>query len=458
MIHKNRVALTPIKQQGDKKMTNMTQNPSTAFKTDFYEFTMTQAAIKSGMATKKAVFELFARKLPTGRRYGVVSGIGRAIQAVMDFRFTPEQIRFLKADGRLDADTIEFLKNYKFEGKIFGYNDGDLYFPNSPILTVEGTFADSVILETVLLSILNHDSAVASAASRMVVAGKGMPIIEMGSRRTHEDAAIATALSAYITGFASTSNVEAAMRYGVPFAGTSAHAFSLAFPTEVEAFEAQVSALGTGTTLLVDTYDIEQGIRNAVQVAGTELGGIRIDSGDLHEETVNARKLLDELGAKNAKITLSSDIDEFTIAELMDRGTPVDGVGAGTRVATGSGHPTAGMVFKLVAIENEDGTMRPVAKKASGKASVGGRKWAYREFDDAGKIVREFFTLAPLKYEDIEGKNIKAVQMLHVWDYSHHAFDVEAARENHVKAIAMLPEEALQMTAGEAAFVAELAE
>lgn len=435
----------------------MTNNTSTAFKVDFYEFTMIDAAIQSGQADKHSVFELFARKLPSGRRYGVVAGVGRAIQAVKDFRFTREQIQFLENDGRLSAQTISFLKDYKFRGTIHSYDDGDLYFPNSPIVTVEGTFADSVILETVLLSILNHDSAVASAASRMVVAGQGMSIIEMGSRRTHEDAAVAVANAAYLAGFASTSNVEAAMTHGVPFAGTSAHAFTLAFPTEVEAFEAQVKALGVNTTLLVDTYDIEQGIRNAVQVAGTKLGAIRIDSGDLHEETVAARKLLDELGATETKIVLSSDIDEFTIAELMDRGTPVDGVGAGTRVATGSGHPTAGMVFKLVAIENEDGTMRSVAKKASGKASIGGRKFAYREYDSAGKIVREFFTLEKMTDEDIDGRNIKQIQNIRVWDNSYNINDVEEARNNHSNAIKTLPQDALLVTAGETAFVAELA-
>jgi nicotinate phosphoribosyltransferase len=182
--------------------------------------------------------------------------------------------------------------------------------------------------------------------------------------------------------------MEAGLRYGVPTTGTSAHAFTLAFADEKDAFRAQVNALGKDTTLLVDTYDIPQGIRNAVEIAGTELGGIRIDSGDLHEETVNARKLLDELGAHKTKIVLSSDIDEYTISELLERGTPVDGVGAGTRVVTGSGHPTASMVFKLVEREDENGNMIPVAKKATGKGSLGGRKFAYRGYNTAGTVIR----------------------------------------------------------------------
>jgi len=362
---------------------------STAFLTDKYEVTMLQAALKSGHAHKKAVFELFARKLPAGRKYGVVAGTGRAIEAVENFRFSKKQLKFLAKDPVINKETIKYLKNFKFSGRITGYHEGDLYFPNSPIMTVEATFGEAVLLETVLLSIFNYDSSVASAASRMVQAGKGMPVIEMGSRRTNDSAAPSAARAAYIAGFAATSNLQAGLQYGVPTTGTSAHAFTLAHHDEKEAFRNQIAALGVKTTLLVDTYDIEQGIRNAVEVAGPELGGIRIDSGDLYEETANARKLLDELGAVNTKIILSSDIDEFVIAELVDRGTPVDGIGAGTKVVTGSGHPAAGMVYKLVSIEDEDGTMREVAKKANGKKSVGGRKWAWRETNSAGQAIRE---------------------------------------------------------------------
>lgn len=362
---------------------------TTSFLTDRYELTMVESTLKSGLAHKKAVFELFARRLPTGRRYGVVAGIGRALEAVQNFTFTPAQIAWLEENKIVDADTIEFLRDFRFKGNITAYHEGELYFPYSPILTVESTFAEAVLLETVLLSILNYDSAVASAASRMVQAGKGLPMYELGSRRANEHAAVAATRAAYIAGFTATSNLEAGMVYGIPTMGTSAHAFTLAHKDEKEAFRRQVEALGSGTTLLVDTYDIAQGIRNAVEVAGTELGGIRIDSGDLYEETIKARKLLDELGAVNTKIVLSSDIDEYIIDELVDRQIPVDGIGAGTKVVTGSGSVTAGMVYKLVAIEDENGEMQPVAKKASGKKSVGGRKWAWRETGQDGHVYRE---------------------------------------------------------------------
>lgn len=428
---------------------------TTALLTDFYEFSMLSAAIKSGKAYEKATFELFARKLPAGRRYGVVAGTGRAIQAVKDFRFTEDQLSYLSKNKAISIETIEYLRNYSFMGRITGYHEGDLYFPNSPILTVEGTFGDSVILETVLLSILNHDSAVAGAASRMVNAANGMNLIEMGSRRTHEIAAVDAARAAYITGFAATSNVEAGLKYEIPITGTSAHAFSLAFADEKEAFKAQVTALGVDTTLLVDTYDINQGIKNAIEVAGPHLGAIRIDSGDLHEETVAARELLDELGAVNTKIVLSSDIDEFTIAELVDRGTPVDGVGAGTRVVTGSGHPTAGMVFKLVERLDENGEMHPVAKKASGKKSIGGLKTAFRTYDLNGKILREFFVTRQSEAIN-ERPNTHRLQYVYADNGMFHIPTIQEAREFHVKALATLPDEAKLTIAGEAAFEAEL--
>lgn len=394
---------------------------STALLTDKYEVTMLQAALQSvnekniRKADEKVVFELFARKLPNGRQYGVVAGTERAIKAVENFHFTDEQINDLAQDPIFTEETLHYLREFKFKGNITGYREGDLYFPYSPIITVEATFGEAVLLETVLLSIFNHDSAVASAAARMVQAGQGISIIEMGSRRTHEYSAVDAARAAYLVGFDATSNMEAGKRYGIPTTGTSAHAFSLAFANEKDAFQAQVNALGVKTTLLVDTYDIEQGIRNAIEVAGTELYAIRIDSGDAYEETIKARVLLDELGAFNTKIILSSDIDEYKIAELLDRNdpVPVDGIGAGTRVVTGSGHPTAGMVYKLVAIDDGNG-LRSVAKKATGKASYGGRKYAWREMsNNNGYAWREIITASNDKFfanQYVDGPNKRTLQ------------------------------------------------
>src|SRR6201994_3605427 len=224
---------------------------STALLTDHYELTMLQGALHSGAASRRGVFEVFARHLPHGRRYGVVAGTGRVLDALERFRFGPDELSFLRENKIVDEATLQYLSSYRFSGNIWGYAEGDVYFPGSPILVVEGTFAESVLLETVVLSILNHDCAVASAASRMVTAAggrgpSGRPLIEMGSRRTHEMAAVAAARAAYLAGFASTSNLQARFTFGVPSSGTSAHAFTLAHDSEQDAFAAQVTSLGPG--------------------------------------------------------------------------------------------------------------------------------------------------------------------------------------------------------------------
>ncbi len=244
---------------------------TTALLTDQYELTMLNAALRDGTAGRQCVFEVFARRLPTGRRYGVVAGTGRIVDALADFAFDAGELEFLTANKVVDADTAGWLADFKFQGDIHGYPEGELFFPGSPILTVSGTFAECVVLETLVLSILNHDSAVAAAAARMVTAARGRPVIEMGGRRTHEQAAVAAARSAYLAGFSHTSNLEAGRRYAIPTTGTAAHAFTLLHDDEKAAFASQVAALGKQTTLLVDTYDIQQGIRNAIEVAGPDL-------------------------------------------------------------------------------------------------------------------------------------------------------------------------------------------
>lgn len=349
---------------------------SVALMTDKYELTMLDAALAHGSAHRTCVFEVFTRRLPSWRRYGVVAGTGRFLEALNQFHFTNAHIDMLHADGALSDTTLDYLANYRFTGTISGYAEGEIYFPHSPVLTVEGTFAEAVLLETLVLSILNYDSAVASAASRMTAAAHGRPCLEMGSRRAHEEAAVAAARAAIIAGFSGTSNLEAGYRYGVPTIGTSAHAFTLLHDTEEEAFAAQVAALGTGTTLLVDTYDVTQGVTTAIKVAGTSLGAVRLDSGDLGAQAHTVREQLDRLGAHDTTIIVTSDLDEYAIASLQ--AAPVDGYGVGTKVVTGSGSATSSMVYKLVARENSAGIMEPVAKASTSKSSIGGRKTGAR--------------------------------------------------------------------------------
>src|SRR5690349_23517789 len=353
--------------------------PSTALHTDRYELTMLDAALRDGTAERRCVFELFGRRLPGARRFGVVAGTGRLLSLIRDFRFGDEELRFLRDEKVVDASTLAFLEGYRFTGSVTGYREGELYFPGSPLLTIEGTFAEAVVLETLALSVLNHDSAVATAAARMSVAAGDRPLAEMGSRRAGEQSAVAAARATYIAGFTATSNLEAGRRWGVPTMGTAAHAWTLLHDTEEDAFRAQVATLGTGTTLLVDTYDIREGVETAIRVAGTELGGVRIDSGDLPIVAAEVRAHLDELGATGTKITVTSDLDEYAIAALA--ASPVDSYGVGTSVVTGSGTPTAGMVYKLVARQAADGSWVAVAKASTDKASKGGRKAAFRTLD-----------------------------------------------------------------------------
>ncbi|WP_184987759.1 nicotinate phosphoribosyltransferase [Sphaerisporangium rubeum] len=365
---------------------------SAALLTDHYELTMLEAALGSGAAHRRAVFEVFARHLPQGRRYGVVAGTGRVLDALEDFTFGEQEIEFLRRARVVDERTLDYLAGYRFSGDVHGYAEGECYFPGSPIMVVDGTFAEAVLLETLILSILNHDSAVASAASRMVRAAGERPIIEMGSRRTHEAAAVAAARAAYVAGFGSTSNLMAGRLYGVPTAGTAAHAFTLLHDSEHDAFQAQLDFLGTDTTLLVDTYDVAKAVRTAVELAGPRLGAVRIDSGDLRAVAHEVRDMLDGLGATGTRVVVTGDLDEYAIAALA--AAPVDGYGVGTSVVTGSGAPTASLVYKLVAREDSGGTLRPVAKRSVGKPSRGGRKTAFRTLED-GVATCELVSVLP---------------------------------------------------------------
>ena len=359
-----------------------------ALLTDKYELTMLSAALRDGTASRRTTFEVFARRLPDGRRYGVLAGTGRFLEALQDFVFDDAALTAV-ADF-LDPATLDYLAGFRFGGDIDGYAEGELYFPGSPVLSITGTFAECVLLETLALSILNHDSAVASAAARMVSAADGRPLIEMGSRRTHEQAAVAAARAAYIAGFTGTSNLAAAQRYGIPALGTSAHAFTMLHTEagsdsdawEQAAFRAQIAALGLTTTLLVDTYDVRSGVANAIAAAGTGLGAVRIDSGDLGVLARQVRAQLDDLGAPGTRIVVSGDLDEYAVAAL--RAEPVDSYGVGTSVVTGSGAPTAGMVYKLVEVDG-----LPVRKRSSHKESHGGRKAAVRLSRPSGTVVEE---------------------------------------------------------------------
>ncbi len=421
---------------------------------------MLDAALKDGTAHRRCTFELFGRRPPATRRFGVVAGTGRILEALERFEFDAEQIDWLKDQGIISEEAAQFLASWRFTGDIWGYAEGECYFPGSPLLTVEGTFADCTLLETLLLSILNHDCAVASAASRMTIAAHGRPCMDMGARRAHERAAISAARAAIIGGFQGTSDLEAAKRYGIRCIGTAAHAFTLLHDTERDAFDSQVAKLGTGTTLLVDTYDIRQGVINAVEAAraaGGELGAVRLDSGDLVAEAFKVRGQLDAMGATTTKITVTSDLDEYAIAALG--AAPVDSYGVGTKLVTGSGVPTAALVYKVVQREDANGAIVSVAKKAESKSTVGGRKVAGRVMGEDGYATEELL-LVGTSFE--EGQALLAergarplqVQLVRGGVIDADAWGPEAlsrAQERHLRARNELPYQAWRLSEGEVA-------
>lgn len=430
---------------------------STSLLTDRYELTMLDAALTDGTASRHCVFEVFTRRLPAGRRYGVLAGTGRVLEALADFRFEETELAWLAQAGVVSPSTLDYLAGYRFTGSITGYAEGEMFFPQSPVLVVEGTFAEAVLLETLVLSVLNYDSAVASAASRMTSAAIGRPCLEMGSRRAHEDAAVAAARATAVAGFAATSNLEAGRRYGIPTIGTAAHAFTLLHDDEESAFRAQVATLGPGTTLLVDTYDVRRGVETAVRVAGPGLGAVRLDSGDLGVLAHEVRAQLDALGATGTRIVVTSDLDEHAIASLAV--APVDSYGVGTSVVTGSGAPTCGMVYKLVAREGRDGTLEPVAKASRLKTSVGGRKGAARRLDEEGRAVEEVLVTGADSDVTSWSPEDQTMRPLHVPLVVHGAVDtrwtgaagVRTAAERHRASRDELPRGARRLSADEAA-------
>jgi nicotinate phosphoribosyltransferase len=424
---------------------------STALLTDRYELTMVEAAIRASTHDRQCVFEAYGRSLPAGRRYGIVAGTGRLLDLIADFRFGDDELDFLRENAVVSAPTLDWLADYRFSGSITGYREGEVYFPNSPILVVESTFAEGVVLETLVLSVLNYDSSVASAASRMVSAARGRPLAEMGSRRTGEHSAVAAARAAYIAGFGATSNLEAGRTWGVPTMGTAAHAFTMLHDSEEEAFRAQVDALGASTTLLVDTYDVPEAVKTAVRIAGPQLGAVRLDSGDLLTLVSSVRRQLDELGNVDTKITVTNDLDEYTIAALA--ATPVDSYGVGTSVVTGSGSPAAGMIYKLVARQDSGGQWVSVAKKSPEKATHGGRKHPVRLLDASGTAISETIYVGRAAPAVVRGRRLHTPLVTDgVVDPAFPGgHGVEAARERRATALLELPPEAFRLAAGEPA-------
>ncbi len=350
---------------------------------DLYELTMSQVFWRRGMDSS-ATFSLFFRGYPKDRAYYIASGIDDALDFLQDFRFADDEIRAIRNVTPLADDFADVLSDLRFTGTVRAVPEGSIIFADEPLLEVTGSLIETQIVETMLLNIVTTASLLATKAARIVQAADGRPIVDFGSRRTHgEDAAIAAARAGYISGFAGTSNVKAAALHSIPAYGTMAHSFVQAFDDEATAFASYVDEFPETTTLLVDTYDTLEGIRNAIRVAeqarslGSTVNAIRLDSGDLAQLARAARTLLDEAGFPHIRIMASGGLDEHSISQLVDSGAPIDAFGVGTRFGTSADAPYIDSVYKLVEINN-----RPVTKLSTAKVTHPWAKQIHRRFED----------------------------------------------------------------------------
>jgi nicotinate phosphoribosyltransferase len=367
-------------------MKHIYRDDSLTLHTDLYQINMTETYWRDGIHNKRAVFELFFRKLPFGNGYAVFAGLEKVIQFIQDFRFTDEDLSYLKNEAGYKDDFLDFLKNLRFTGTIRSMREGELVYGNEPIMRIDAPLGEAQLIETALLNIVNYQTLIATKASRIKQIVGNEVAMEFGSRRAQEmDAAIWGTRATYLAGFDATSNVRAGKLFGIPVAGTHAHSMVQAYKDEYTAFH-KYAATHKDCVFLVDTYDtLRLGVPNAIKVA-KELGdninfvGIRIDSGDLAYLSKEARKMLDEAGYKHTKIFASSDLDEYTIVNLKAQGAQIDSWGIGTKLITAYDQPALGAVYKIVAIESENGKMEDTIKISSNpeKVTTPGLKKVYR--------------------------------------------------------------------------------
>jgi nicotinate phosphoribosyltransferase len=368
---------------------------------DRYEITMAASYHRLGR-NDLAVFELFVRKLPPHRDWLVACGLGPTLRMITEMRFGPAEVEYLGTLG-LNDEFLRYLEGFRFGGDIDAMPEGTIAFPNEPLVRVTAPLIEAQLLETLLLNQINFQTMIATKAARVVLAadGKGESVVDFSPRRDHGvDAAMKVARASAVAGLGGTSNMAAAMRYGLLPVGTMAHSYVLSFESEEEAFEAFMRGNPENALLLVDTYDTLEGVRHAIEASQrTEipLTGVRIDSGDLAALAREARRLLDEAGFDKAVIVASGDLEEHRIAEMCRAGTPIDIWGVGTELGTSRDSPVVNGVYKLVA-ELSDGAWRGVAKLSEGKATLPGTKQVFRRFDD-GEMAEDIVGTAEEKLD-----------------------------------------------------------
>ncbi|MFJ8520524.1 nicotinate phosphoribosyltransferase [Lysinibacillus xylanilyticus] len=390
---------------------------SLALHTDLYQINMAESYWADGIHNRKAVFELYFRKLPFGNGYAIFAGLERILEYLRDFRFTDSDIAYLREEVGYKEDFIEYLKNIRFTGDMYSMVEGETVFANEPIIRIEAPLVEAQLIETALLNIVNYQTLIATKASRIKQIIKNEVAMEFGTRRAQEmDAAIWGTRAAFIGGFASTSNVRAGKLFNIPVSGTHAHALVQAYKNDYDAFHSYAKR-HRDCVFLVDTYNtLKSGVPTAIQVA-KELGdkinfiGIRLDSGDIAFLSKEARRMLDEAGFQNAKIIVSNDLDEYTILNLKAQGAKVDVWGIGTKLITAYDQPALGAVYKMVAIENKDGQLEDTIKISANaeKVTTPGLKNVYRIIDRKnGKAEGDYITM-----QDENPQSEKKIKMFH---------------------------------------------
>lgn len=367
--------------------------------TDLYELTMA-ASYFEHKPDCLASFDLFIRDLPPERSFFLAAGLTDVIDFLGDFHFDQESLDYLKGLGIFSQQFLDFLRELRFRGSLWALPEGTVFFPNEPVLRVVAPIIEAQLIESYLLNTINLQTTIATKAARVVLAAKGKSVFDFSLRRTQGiDAAVKVARNAYLAGFAGTSNCLAGRLYGIPVVGTMAHSFVMSFADELTGFRAFVKTFPQNTTLLVDTYDTLQGIKNAITVAqelensGHRLKAIRLDSGNLVRLASQARGMLNKAGLSHVKIFASGNLDEYKIHELIAQKAPIDSFGVGTKMGVSADYPYSDVIYKLSEITDSNGEFLPTMKLSQGKVTYPGRKQIYRQTDGKGKYKKDILGL-----------------------------------------------------------------
>lgn len=369
---------------------------------DLYEMTMANGYFRKENNSRQVVFDVFYRKNPDNGGYAIFAGLEQVIEYVENLHFDGQDIEYFKSLNLFSEEFLNYLKDFHFSGDIYAFSEGTIMYPNEPIMTVIAPLIDAQLIETAILTQVNHQSLVATKARRIVKAAKGKLISDFGARRAHNvDAAIYGARAAYIGGVVETATVMAGQEFGIPVNGTMAHSWIMYYKDEYEAFRSYAEVYPNETVLLVDTYDvIHSGIPNAIRVAkevlepmGKRLKGIRLDSGDLAYLSKKVRVMLDEAGLNDCKIIASNSLDEYTISSILNQGGCVDSFGVGERMITAKSDPVFGAVYKIAAVDH-DGILEPRIKVSETveKITNPGLKQVYRVYCEGGQAVADLIT------------------------------------------------------------------